>query len=146
LLSFETNVKTRKILAVGALITSGVFLSGCSSQSIASLEEVKTVCRELSGQDLNDSDKSKILLSDLGPQLAVVRANDPEEAGDLLSLVDQVDEQVKFIQDKATQLSLELALNKDSSIETIEEMNEAHSLIEGLENEIETFCTPFLKK
>ena len=121
-------------------------LSGCATQSIASLEEIKTVCLGILDQDLNDTDNSKDFLSGLGSELAVIRANDPETAGEILALVDEAEEQVMLIQTKATNLRLELRLNKASATDTIEEMNVAHDLIEGIEEDIQTSCSPFLKK
>jgi hypothetical protein len=121
-------------------------LSGCANNSIASLEEIRTVCLGLVGQDLNDTDKSKDFLSSLGSDLAVIKANDPEKAETLLLLVAEAKEQVSLIQTKATNLRLELALNKSSATATIEEMNAAHMLIENIEKEIEEACIPFLKK
>jgi peptidoglycan hydrolase CwlO-like protein len=134
-------------LKFNSLILVFVFiLSGCAGQSIGSLEEIKTVCLKIINQDINDTDKSKDFLSGLGSELAIIRANDPETAAAILSLVDDAEEQVRFIQNKALQLRLELGLNKASATETIEEMNKAHKLIDGIENDIEASCLPFLRK
>jgi len=135
-----------KLAFAGAILSGVVALSGCSS-TLASQDEVREVCTAVAGQNHRDIKNSIKVVNTIKPQIAVIRATNPNEAKTLLDGLSSIES---------------LALSADAEVTTFfiggfnrtpQEIDDfAASQEEKIDklgqnfDTVESFCQPFLKK
>lgn len=133
------------VLAVASILSVSA-LAGCSSE-LSSAAEIREVCVSLSGQNSRDVENSLEVIETLKPLMAVIAANNPTEAKDIL-------ETVASIESDARKSSAEVSLFfmgsiLDKSEKEIDDFADKQELglakMKASYDALASYCIPFLQ-
>ena len=135
-----------RILAVTGIVSVSL-LTGCSSE-LASAAEIREVCVSLSGQNSRDVENTVEVIESLKPLLAVITANNPTEAKDILDTVSSIESDARTHNGQIAVFFMGSILDK--SEKEIDEFTDKQEI--GLAkmktsfDELASYCVPFLQK
>ena len=142
------------ILRTFGVTSAALLLTGCS-MPLSSADELAEVCTEMSGKNFKDFVTTNILdttpvrdfIDDLGPEIAVIRANDPEAFADLDAAIQEIKELTYDLDFEVTAFrngfgQFEEGEAGEAFLRQIDIQNE----IDQVHQEVIVICVPFLQK
>jgi hydroxymethylpyrimidine/phosphomethylpyrimidine kinase len=133
------------VLAVVGILSASA-LTGCSSE-LASAAEIREVCVSLSGQNSRDVENSLEIIETLKPLIAVITANNPTEAKDILETVSSIESDARTSNAEVSLFFMGSILDKsDKEIDDFTDKQELGlAKMKESYDALASYCIPFLQ-
>jgi hypothetical protein len=142
------------IQRISGVISAALLLTGCS-MSLSSADELAEVCTEMSGKNFKDFVSTNLLdttpvrdfIDDLGPEIAVIRANDPEVFADLDAAIQEIKQLTYDVDFEVAAFRTAFAEGEgEKAGDIFLKQNDIQNEIDQLHQEVIILCVPFLQK